>query len=104
MKKMIVCLAAAVSLVWAGAMNSKVTLFQPATLNGVDLKPGEYKLSVEDGKLTLKNGKSVVEATVEAKENGHKFSSTSVRFNNADGKMRISEIRIGGTATTLVVN
>ncbi len=74
MKKMIVCLAASLSLIWAGGMSSKVTLFQPSTLNGVALKPGEYK------------------------------RSTSIRYRNGDGKMRITGIRIGGTNTKLVVN
>ena len=57
MKKMIVCLAAAVSFVWAGAMSSNVTLYQASTLNGVELKPGEYKVQVDgdkgDGKIVL---------------------------------------------------
>ena len=104
MKKMIVCLAAAVSLIWAGGMSSRVTLFQPSTLNGVELKPGEYKIQVEGDKLTLQNGKTKAEAAVKIEQNGEKFSSTSIRYMNGDGKMRITEIRIGGTNTKLVVN
>ena len=104
MKKMIVCLAAAVSLIWAGAMSSRVTLFQPSTLNGVELKPGEYKIQVEGDKLTLQNGKTKAEAAVKIEQNGEKFSSTSIHYMNGDGKMRITEIRIGGTNTKLVVN
>ncbi|MBI2685946.1 MAG: hypothetical protein HYX27_06500 [Acidobacteria bacterium] len=104
MKKMIVCLVAAVSLVWAGAMSSKVTLFQPSTLNGVELKPGEYKVRVEGDKLTLQNGKTKAEAAVKAEQGGEKFSATSIRYANGDGKMRITEIRLGGTNTKLVVN
>jgi len=104
MKKMIVCLAAAASMMWAGAVSSRVTLFQPSTLNGVELKPGEYKVQVEGEKLTLQKGKLKAEATVKTEQNGEKFSSTTIRYINGDGKMRITEIRIGGTNTKLVVN
>jgi hypothetical protein len=104
MKKMIVCLAAAVSLVWAGAMTSRVTLFQTSTLNGVDLKPGEYKVQVDGDKLVLQSGKTKAEATVKSEQSGEKFGATSIRYANGDGKMRITEIRLGGTNTKLVVN
>ena len=33
-----------------------------------------------------------------------KFGSTSVRYQNGDGKYRIQEIRLGGTKTRLVFN
>lgn len=104
MKKIIVCLVAAVSFVWAGAMSSNVTLFQPAELNGVTLKAGDYKVVVNGDKLTLQSGKAKAEASVKSEQNGEKFGSTSIRYNNGDGKMKITEIRIGGTNTKLVVN
>ena len=104
MKKMIVCLAAAVSLVWAGAMSTRVTLFQPSTLNGVDLKPGDYKIQVNGDTLTMQNGKTKAEAPVKTEQNAEKFGATSIRYSNGDGKMRITEIRVGGTNTKLVVN
>ncbi len=105
MKKMIVCLAASVTLIWADAMSSKVTLFQPSTLNGVELKPGEYKVQVEGDKLTLQNGKTKAEASVKTEQNDAKFGSTSIRYMNGGiNKMRITEIRLGGTNTKLVVN
>lgn len=104
MKKILVCLAAAVSLVWAGTASSRVTLFQPSTLNGVDLKAGDYKMQVQGDKLVLDNGKSKAEATVKTEQNAAKYGSTSIRYSNDDGKMKITEIRIGGTNTKLVVN
>ena len=104
MKKMFVCLAAAASLVWAGSISTRVTLFQQATLNGVVLKPGDYKMKVDGDKLTLESGRTKAEANVKAENNDAKFGSTSIRYQNGDGKMRISEIRVGGTNTKLVVN
>ncbi|HEU0119861.1 MAG TPA: hypothetical protein VFQ91_04990 [Bryobacteraceae bacterium] len=104
MKKMIVCLAAAVSLVWAGAINAKVTLFQPSTLNGVELKPGDYRIQVDGEKLTMQSGKTKAEAAVKSEQGEQKFGSTSIRYQNGEGKMKITEIRIGGTNTKLIVN
>jgi hypothetical protein len=104
MKKMIVCLVAAVSFVWAGAMSSNVTLFQPSELNGVQLKAGTYKVVVDGDKLTLQNGKTKAEAPVKSEQNAEKFGATSIRYSNGDGKMKITEIRIGGTTTKLLVN
>jgi hypothetical protein len=104
MKKFVVLFAASISLMWAGAMSSRVTLFQSSLLNGVELKPGEYRIEVEDGKLVMKNGNIKAEATVKSESADSKYSVTSVRYKNGDGKYRITEIRIGGTNTKLVVN
>ena len=104
MKKLVVLFVAAMSLVWAGAMSSKVTLFQDSLLNGVELKHGDYKLEVEGDKLILKNGKTKAEATVKTEQAESKYSSTSIRYKNGDGKYRITEIRVGGTNTKLIVN
>jgi len=104
MKKLFVLFAASVSLVFAGAMSSKVTLFQPSLLNGVELKPGEYKIEVDGDKMVLRNGKTKAEAAIKTEQGDAKFGSTSIRYMNGDGKYRITEIRIGGTNTKLVVN
>jgi hypothetical protein len=34
--------------------------------------------------------------------NASKYSATSVRFSNGDGKLHIQEIHVGGTTTKLV--
>jgi len=104
MKKLFVCLFAAATMMWAGAVSSRVTLFEPSTLNGVDLKPGDYKLQVEGSKLTLQSGKTRAEAEVKAEQADKKFGATTIRYQKADGKLRITEIRVGGTNTKLVVN
>jgi hypothetical protein len=104
MKKFIVFFAATVSLVWAGAFSSRVTLFTPSLLNGVELKPGEYRIEVEDGNLIMRSGKTTAKAAVKTETGENKFDNTSVRYSNGDGKYRITEIRIGGTNTKLIVN
>ncbi len=88
----------------SAAANYKVTLFQPSTINGTELKAGDYKIELKDNKAVVKGGKSVVEADVKVENSTEKFTTTSVRYTNVDGKMKIQEIRLGGTNSKLVFN
>jgi len=86
----------------ASARSYSVSLFQTATVGTTELKPGEYKVEVNDQKAIIRQGKVQAESPVKIEEGDVKFDTTSVRYNNADGKTRIQEIRIGGTKTKLV--
>jgi len=93
------------ALALASAASYNVTLFQPSMVAGQELKPGEYKIELKDNKAVVKSGKTVVEADVRVETADQKFSSTSVRYTNADGgKMKIQEIRLGGTNSKIVFN
>ena len=67
-----------------------------------ELKPGQYKLTLQDNKAVITSGKTSVEATVKAETADSKFNATTVRYQNGDGKYRLQEIRLGGTSTKLV--
>ena len=84
------------------AETHRITLFQSTTLNGKELKPGEYKVEVKDSKAVISRGKESVESAVRVETTDSKFSATSVRYVNGDGKSNLQEIRIGGTKTKLV--
>ena len=71
-------------------------------MNGTELKPGVYKVELKDNKAVISRGKQSVETPVTAETADSKFSSTSVRYHNGDGKYRLQEIRIGGTNTKLI--
>ena len=87
----------------ASARSYTVSLFEPAMVGSTELKPGEYKIEVNDQKAVIRKGKVQTESQVKVEEGGTKFDTTVVRYvNNADGKPRIQEIRIGGTKTKLV--
>jgi len=88
----------------ASAKSFTVTLFQPSIVGGAELQPGEYKLELTESKVTLRNGKKSAEAVVKVETADEKFGSTSVRYQNGDGKYRVQEIRLGGTKTRLVFN
>jgi hypothetical protein len=85
----------------SAASSYKVTLFQPSVINGTELKPGQYKLTLQDNKAIISSGKTSVEATVKTETADSKFNSTTVRYQNGDGKYRLQEIRLGGTNTKL---
>jgi hypothetical protein len=102
MKRRLLLGFAVLALAVASAKSYSVTLFQPATLAGKELKPGTYKVEVDGTKAVVRSGKEAVEAPVKVKENARKFNNTSVRYNVAEGKYRIQEINLGGTKTTLV--
>jgi hypothetical protein len=104
-KKLIILVVALSALVFAAtAATYTVRVFDPLTVNGKDLKPGDYKLSLENNKATIFVGKERIESTVKVEATSEKFSSTSVRFAQDNGKNKVQEIRLGGTKTKLVFN
>ena len=100
-KLMLIC--ATLTMAIASASTHKIVFYENATLNGKEIKAGEYKAEIDGGKLVLKQGKKSFEANVNVENNDSKFGSTSVRYLNGEGKYQIQEIRIGGTTMKLSV-
>jgi len=92
------------ALLTASAASYTVTIFQTSQFGGKDLKPGEYKVVVENDKVVIQKGKEKVEQTAKVETADSKFASTSVRYSDQNGKMKVQEIRLGGTTTKLVFN
>jgi hypothetical protein len=87
----------------ASARSYTVNLFETTTVGSTELKPGEYKIQVNEQKAVIRKGKVQTESTVKVEEGDTKFDNTVVRYvNSTDGKIRIQEIRIGGTKTKLL--
>jgi hypothetical protein len=103
MTKKLVLLFLVVALSAAVAKNFPVTLYQPSTVAGTDLKAGDYTLDLQDQKIVLKGGKKPVESAVKVETAGEKYTSTSVRYSTVDGKLHMKEIRLGGTNMKLVL-
>jgi hypothetical protein len=93
---------ATLALAVASAATHRITLYQPATLAGQELKPGDYKIEVLDNKAVIKSGKQTIETAVKVENGSEKFRGTSVRYENSNGAMKVQEIRLGGTNTKLV--
>ena len=86
----------------ASSKSYTVNLLAPATFGGVELKPGEYKVEVNDQTAVIRSGKIRGESAVRVENVENKFDTTSVRLDHATGKPKIQEIRVGGTKTKLV--
>ena|SRR5579863_1360065 len=95
----------------ASANNSKSTnanmdILSQVSLNGKQLKPGSYVVSVDDTKVTLSmNGKVVAEAPVQWKDEASKSRYTNivasgdqVKEIHFSGKMRYVEISAATTS------
>ena len=82
----------------SAATSYSVKFWDPVTVNGAKLQPGEYKVEVNGNTAVIKNGKKVAEVPVKVENVDQKYSANTVRM---DGD-RVSEIRIGGTHTKLV--
>lgn len=104
MKKMILIAAAVAVSALASGKTYTVTLFQPTLVAGTELRAGEIKIDVEDSKVVIRQGKQKVEADARTETSNEKFGTTSVRYQNGDGKYRLREVRLGGTNTKLVFN
>jgi hypothetical protein len=102
MKKVLFSFATLALAVASAASSYRITLFQPSLVAGTELKPGDYKVTLKDNKAVITSGKTSVEATVKSETADSKYSSTTVRYSNGDGKYRLQEIRLGGTTTKLV--
>lgn len=102
MKKILLSFATLALAVASAAPAYRITLFQPSLVNGTELKPGEYKVTLDGNKATITSGKTSVSADVKTETADSKFSSTTVRYRNGDGKYRVQEIRLGGTTTKVV--
>jgi len=99
---LLVCVLATMAL--ASTKSFNVTFYEPSVVGGTELKAGDYRVELKDTKLVIKHGRESTETDVKVETNGTKYSSTTVRYADADGKKKVEEIRIGGTNMKLVLN
>jgi hypothetical protein len=100
MVKNVVLGFASVALAVASAASGyTVTFYEPVTINGAQLKAGDYKLELKDDKTAvIKQGKSVTEVPVKIETEKQKFARNAVRLNGS----QVQEIRLGGTDKLVV--
>jgi hypothetical protein len=104
MSKLLLSFGTLALAIASAASSYHFSVFEPSFVAGHELKPGDYKVEVNGDKAMIKTGKQTVEAAVKVEDGTEKFSETSVRYANANGKMTVQEIRLGGTHTKLVFN
>lgn len=81
-----------------------ITLLKPSLVAGKELKPGDYKIEVDNDKAVISHGKLSVETKVKTEASDKKYDSTTVRYVIEGDKYKMQEIGIGGTKTKLVIN
>jgi hypothetical protein len=98
-KNVLLGFATAALAVASAATSYNVTFYQPVTVNGAQLKAGDYKVELKsDNMAVIKQGKTETEAPVKVETGSQKFSRTAVRINGT----QLEEIRVGGTDKRLV--
>ena len=103
MNRMFLTLLAFASLATAGMKTYSINLFEPAVLGTTELKAGGYQLQVHGIKVVIHAGKTAAEVPVKVENGDSKYSNTTVRLSESGGKQHITEIRLGGTTTRLII-
>jgi len=91
------------SLCFAGQKSYNVVFSTPATVGGVQLKAGEYKVKVDgtNAVFTDQNLKSVASAPVKVATGDRKFEHTAVSAAKEGGVEKVVAIELGGSNTRL---
>lgn len=95
-------LTVAATLGFAAANRYRVDIPNAVWVGTAELKPGSYTLELEGDKATLRAGASSVEVPVKVESATKKHDQTAVTISRQDNKAFLKEIRLRGTATTVV--
>ena len=87
----------------AWAKSFDVNLSNPSVVAGAELKPGMYRLTLDGTKMTLSNGSRSVRCDVKVESTAGKHKSSSMRLEEVNGKYHVTEIRLRGTDTKLIL-
>jgi hypothetical protein len=104
LKTTILTLAALTMGAVGQAATYHVTLLKPTVIAGQELKPGDYKLEVNNNTAVLSHGKQSIETKVTTGEADKKYDSTVIKYQRDGEKYKLLEIGIGGSKTKLVVS
>ena len=80
-----------------------VTLLKPTVVAGHELKPGDYKLEVNNDTAVISHGKQSVEAKVTTQSTDKKYDANTVMYQVDGAKFKLREIGIGGSKTKLIL-
>jgi hypothetical protein len=80
-----------------------VTLLKPTVVAGQELKPGDYKVEVNNNTAVITHGKQTVQTQVKTESAEKKYDSTTIKYQKDGDKYKLQEIGIGGSKTKLVL-
>ena len=78
---------------FAASNTYKMDITQNSVIEGKMLKPGTYKVTVDNGTATIKDGRNVIEVPAKEVMDTNKVESTELTYNENN----IKEVRFGGT-------
>ena len=81
-----------------------VTLLKPTIVAGQELKPGDYKVEVNNETAVISHGKQSVETKVKTESADKKYDTTVIKYQTDGVKFKLREIGIGGSKTKLVLD
>ena len=81
-----------------------VTLAQNAVVSGTELKAGEYRVLIGEGKVTFNIDRKSFDVPAKVETVAKKFDTNEVQFDTVNSKVVVTEIRLGGTKTRLIFN
>jgi hypothetical protein len=82
----------------SAASNYSVTIASVTRVGQTELKPGDYKVTVEGDKVTFKSGKNVVEVPATVETGTKKYESTILDSSGS----QLQDIEVGGTKVKIV--
>ncbi len=102
MKKFAFAFATLALAAASAADRYNVKFYMPAEVGGRIIKPGEYSLTLNGDRATLKGASGKIESEARIETANRKFPSTVVRYSGEETNARLTEICIGGTSTSVV--
>jgi hypothetical protein len=90
----------------ASAKTYTITVYEPLVVAGTQLKPGQYKLSLENSKAIFTNDrhKTVAEAKVTVQNSAKKIDTTAIESKLVGQQNQLEGIALGGTRMKLEFN
>lgn len=100
MTKLLLGFLTAGVMVASAATTYHVSIFQDSTVNGKQIKAGDYKLEIQSNNTAvLKQGKQTIDVPARTETAPNKFSTTMIQFSHDNV---LQKIDIGGTRTEIV--
>jgi hypothetical protein len=88
----------------ASATTYNIKLLENTNVHGTQLKAGEYKLDVDNGKAVFHRGKTTAEAPAKLATNDRKYKDTKFVYDNgSNGQLTLREIDLGGSNVRVVL-
>jgi len=102
MRNIAVFTALALGVAAAGS-NYSLNLESKVWVGDKELKAGDYKVTINGDKATIKSGKTVIEVPAKVEASSNKYAVSTIDTKTQGGKVMLQEIHVGGTTTRIIL-